>query len=57
MHYLIGSELRNNLIDETGFLDLEFNIQQIYVRSTPVNRTIMSAHSQLLGLYPPGSGP
>lgn len=57
MHYLIGNHLRSTLIDELKFLDPEFNNQQVYVRSTVVNRTIMSARSQLLGLYPPESGP
>ena len=39
MHFLIGDELRKELIIQAGFLDKEYNPHQIYVRSTPYTRT------------------
>eukprot|EP00347_Sterkiella_histriomuscorum_P000163 403376932 len=36
-----------------GFLDDEYNPNQIYVQSTTVPRAVQSTYSELLGLYPP----
>lgn len=52
MHYLNGVEFRSRYAG-TVFSDT-FYSSQIYVRSTDVNRTIMSAQSQLDGLFPLG---
>jgi len=49
-HYELGQWLRqryNGLINET------YSRKQIVVRSTDVDRTLMSAYSNLAGLYPP----
>ena len=56
-HYNLGQVLRKIYIDDLHFLSEAYNPDEIYVRSTDVNRTIMSAMSQLYGLYPLGSGP
>ncbi|CDW82447.1 histidine acid phosphatase family protein [Stylonychia lemnae] len=54
-HYLIGKQLRKKYIsDSPGFLSDKYNPNEVYVRATDINRTIESAQSQLLGLYPPG---
>jgi hypothetical protein len=53
-HYLLG--YRNRLRYD-NFLSKSFDPKEIYIISTDVNRTIMSAYSQLQGLYSPGSGP
>lgn len=50
----LGSRLRARYVD-TGFLPSTFNVRDIYVRSTDVDRTLMSATSQIAGLYPPGT--
>jgi len=55
-HYLLGAEMRKKYIEKLGFLSETFNHSEVYVRSTDVNRTIMSVQSHLLGLYPLGSG-
>ena len=53
-HYLNGVEFRRRYIIEQQVLPPTFNHSTIYVQSTDVNRTIMSAESQLMGLYPVG---
>ena len=55
-HYLLGKEMRKKYIERLGFLSPQFNHTELYVRSTDVNRTIMSVSSHLLGLYPLGAG-
>ena len=57
MHFLLGSELRQRYVLSQSVFDPEFNSTQIYVRSTDLNRTITSAQSQLMGLFPPPNGP
>ena len=57
MHYLIGHELRNRFILQEQFLSQNYRDGEVYAHSTDYNRTIMSAQSQLLGLYPSGTGP
>ena len=54
-HYILG--IRNRL-KYANFLDFShFNHLEILVASTLLNRTIESAYSQLLGMFPPGTGP
>ncbi|CAG9323783.1 unnamed protein product [Blepharisma stoltei] len=56
-HYLIGAELRNRYIVETQLLNETFYQPQINAYSTDVHRTLQSAESQMMGLYPPSTGP
>lgn len=56
-HFLLGSELRQRYIVKDPVLSTSYNVTQVYFRSTDVNRTLMSAQSQLMGLYPLGTGP
>ena len=53
-HYLIGYRNRQKY---KNFLSTSFDPKEMYVISTNVNRTIMSAYSQLQGLFPDGTGP
>lgn len=43
-------------VDYYGLLDKTYNPNQIYIQSTAVDRTLQSGYSELLGLYPPGTG-
>ena len=52
-HYLLGGYMR--FMMEEGVLPEEYNPDHIFVKSTPVDRTIQSAMSQMIGLYPLGS--
>lgn len=56
-HFLLGSELRQRYVIEDPLLSSSYNVSQVYFRSTDVNRTLMSAQSQMMGLYPPSTGP
>mmetsp|Transcript_23952 Transcript_23952/g.23702 ORF Transcript_23952/g.23702 Transcript_23952/m.23702 type:complete len:323 (+) Transcript_23952:178-1146(+) len=53
-HYMNGVQLRQRYIIDQSFLKPNYDSTEIYVRSTDVNRTIMSAESLLSGLYPNG---
>eukprot|EP00177_Eucheuma_denticulatum_P003360 GFKZ01006070.1.p2 GENE.GFKZ01006070.1~~GFKZ01006070.1.p2 ORF type:complete len:488 (-),score=64.42 GFKZ01006070.1:1768-3231(-) len=53
-HYDLGSRLRARYVD-TGFLPPSYNVRDVYIRSTDIDRTLMSAVSQMAGLFPPGS--
>ena len=52
MHYLLGIRNRIRYIDEIKFLSDTFDPHEILIYSSPFNRTIISASSQLQGLYP-----
>ena len=53
-HYLLG---HRNRIKYDGYLSQSYDPREVFIVSTDVNRTIMSAYSQLQGLYPNGTGP
>jgi len=58
-HLMIGDELRNRYVKgmpkSQNLLSPIFNPEEVYVRSTQVKRTIQSAYSQLLGMFPLGT--
>jgi hypothetical protein len=53
MHYLIGVHSREKY---PNLLSKHLNPKEIIVYSTDLNRTILSAQSQLLGMFPPEKG-
>ena len=57
MLYLLGVKVRKRYVDDYHLLSEEYDPQEIYIRSTDVNRTIESIESFLQGLYPNGTGP
>lgn len=55
--YELGEMLRKRYVSETKLLPEQYDINSMYVRSSGSDRTLMTAQSILLGLYPLGSGP
>lgn len=49
-HYIFGKWIRNRYSD---FLPIEYSNKDIYIRSTSVDRALMSAEVNLAGLYSP----
>ena len=54
-HYLLGRRNRERYVNNTHFLSEKFDPHEILIYSTQINRTLLSAESQLQGLYPPNS--
>lgn len=52
----LGVALRKQYITQYHLLPEHYLAESIYVRSTDMNRTLMTAQSLLLGLYPVGQG-
>ncbi|HLD17039.1 MAG TPA: histidine phosphatase family protein [Coxiellaceae bacterium] len=55
--YQLGSHLHALYIDQYHLLPPTYLPETMYVRSTNYDRTLMSAESFLIGLYPLGTGP
>uniref|UniRef100_A0A7E4V8L6 acid phosphatase n=1 Tax=Panagrellus redivivus TaxID=6233 RepID=A0A7E4V8L6_PANRE len=53
-HVDLGQNLRKRYVDTLKFLSGEYKNHEVYVRSTDVNRTLISAMSNLIGMYPDG---
>lgn len=55
--YQLGAKTRQLYIDKMHLLPAHYQASSIYIRSTDIDRTLMTAQSFLLGLYPLGTGP
>jgi len=56
-HYLNGIKLRQKFFNKLNISEVNYNPQEIKIYSTNTDRTIMSAYSQIFGMFPPGTGP
>ncbi|CAJ0945502.1 unnamed protein product, partial [Mesorhabditis belari] len=54
MHVQLGRKLRRRYV-ETGFLNERYRANEVYFRSTDVNRTLLSAVCNTIGMYGQGS--
>ncbi|KJH47685.1 hypothetical protein DICVIV_06209 [Dictyocaulus viviparus] len=53
--YALGKVLRKRYIDiEEPFINKQYNSKQVYIRSTDVNRTLVSAYANLAGMFRSG---
>uniref|UniRef100_A0A0N5A408 Acid phosphatase n=1 Tax=Parastrongyloides trichosuri TaxID=131310 RepID=A0A0N5A408_PARTI len=50
-HVLLGKKIKNRYYDQLNFIGKNYYNHDIYVRSTDVNRTIISAISNFIGFY------
>lgn len=55
--YILGANLRKDYIKKYHLLPENYAVGTIYARSSDVDRTLMSAQSFFMGLYPLGTGP
>ena len=55
--YELGRKMRYEYVERYQLLPKSYQTGTIYVRSSDMDRTLMSAESFLMGLYPLGSGP
>jgi len=55
--YELGLKLNKRYMVDNALLARNYQNNTIYIRSTDFDRTIMSASSVLMGLYPLGTGP
>lgn len=53
----LGVKLHKRYIEDEKLLPPQYQAENIYVRSTDMDRTLVSAESVLMGLYPLGTGP
>jgi hypothetical protein len=51
-HFLLGQHLREKYILNSTFLKADYGADEVYVRSTYLNRTYLSSLYQLMGMYP-----
>jgi hypothetical protein len=54
-HFLVGRKHRIKYINDLKLLSDKFDPREIFIISTDVNRTIMSAYSEINAWYPMGS--
>ena len=55
--YELGARMRAAYVDKYHLLPANYRGGTVYVRSSDIDRTLMSAQSFLTGLYPHGTGP
>jgi hypothetical protein len=55
--YQLGLKLNQRYKVDNQLLPTNYQVNTIYIRSTDYDRTLMSAQSLLMGLYPLGTGP
>ena len=55
--YQLGRKFHERYIAKEHLLPEKFDVETMYVRSSDIDRTLMSAECTLLGLYPMGTGP
>lgn len=55
--YQLGTQFRQKYVTQYRLLPEMYDSRLMYVRSTDFDRTLMSAQSVLMGLYPLGTGP
>uniref|UniRef100_A0A914EEQ9 acid phosphatase n=1 Tax=Acrobeloides nanus TaxID=290746 RepID=A0A914EEQ9_9BILA len=53
-HYELGRKLRERYITNLTFLSQTYKSQEIYIKSTDYNRTVISAYSNLIGMFEAG---
>lgn len=54
-HYLLGTKVRKDYVEKHRLINGTYNVTEIYIQSTQVPRTIQSAQSQLMGIFPLGT--
>jgi hypothetical protein len=53
--YLLGTKVRKDYIEKHNLINGTYDVSEFYIQSTQVPRTIQSAESQVLGIFPLGT--
>ncbi len=54
--YRLGKFYRNRYFEQYHIIGSKYNISEVVIRSSGTDRTVMSAYSNLVGLFPAGTG-
>jgi len=50
-HFELGKKFRKTYIEDLQFVNQTYKVQEVLVKSSPKERTLMSAHSFMMGFY------
>ncbi|CAJ0605934.1 unnamed protein product [Cylicocyclus nassatus] len=50
-HFKLGEQIRRRYVEDLHFLSRRYHAEEVYIRSSDYNRTLVSAMSNVIGMY------